>query len=87
MIKDKIKYAGEDALHKLIECYYSEDTFYMRDIKFLEEDDNILISNQDIINYISNNLLGKYKLQVDYIIRQVGDIQFEDIELKIVRND
>lgn len=91
----EIEYVGEKAFHDLIECYYSGENYYMSNrLKFKNEYDMVFISNEDIINYISKNLQGKYSLKVDKVQRVLNsicieneDFTFEDTELKIILND
>lgn len=86
---EKISQIGDQILNDLILAFYSEQAFYVsnRFGKYLNEEDALYITDDDIIKYIKSKLSSTFYLEVKEVDREfdstVEEFLFRDTELKI----
>jgi hypothetical protein len=83
---------SEEVLKDLVDCYFTKESYFMNSRlgRILEEDDNLFITNEEIIENIKRKLASKFYLDVTTVRRlfksqNIGldDLYYEDTELEI----
>lgn len=65
-------------LDKIVERYYANTPYYASEI--IKE-----VTMQELEEYVNAALEGKYKLNVERVVKQFKDGEFEDYKLQIVK--
>lgn len=88
---NRTREVGSQILEELIDAFFHEQPYYVsnRFGKHLTESDMVFITDEDIIDYIKQELTVGYRLEVSEVSRLLNtgsigeDFFFHDTELKI----
>lgn len=92
----KIQRIGQSILNHLVAAYTNKQHFYLGDRigEFLDEDeDSMMISNDDIINYMRKILSDEYSIieipteRIFKATKEEDSFKYFDTELKLIKND
>lgn len=88
----RVSIIGEKVLKQLINCYHAEQPYYLKQnigYLFNNEDDNLFVTDEDVIEHVKKCLSDKYFLEVKEVERtftgETENFTYPDIELKIVK--